>query len=66
MNFIKVLIMMAVLYVMAPAILILTQALCYMMGGLFLIVFGFALIGVFLNVNKVSKEDFQRTDSRED
>lgn len=65
MNFIKALIIMAVLYVMAPAILILTQALLYMMGGLFLIVFGFALIGG-LNVNKVSKEDFQRTDSRED
>ena len=65
MNFIKALIIMAVLYVMAPAILILTQALLYMMCGLFLIVFGFALIGG-LNVNKVSKEDFQRIDSRED
>ena len=66
MNFIKALIIMAVLYVMAPAILIiLTQALLYMMGGLFLVVFSFALIGG-LNANKVSKEDFQRTDSRED
>ena len=65
MNFIKALIIMAVLYVMAPAILILTQALCYVMGGLFVLVFGFALMGV-LNVNKVSKEDFQRTDSGED
>lgn len=65
MNFIKALIIMAVLYVMAPAIIILTQALLYMMCGLFLIVFGFALIGG-LNANKVSKEDFQRTDSRED
>lgn len=65
MNFIKALIIMAVLYVMAPAILILAQALLYMMGGLFLIVFSFALIGG-LNANKVSKEDFQRTDSRED
>ena len=65
MNFIKALIIMALLYVMAPAILILAQALLYMMGGLFLIVFSFALIGG-LNANKVSKEDFQRTDSRED
>ena len=65
MNFIKALIIMAVLYVMAPAILILTQALLYMMCGLFLIVFSFALIGG-LNANKVSKEDFQRTYSRED
>ena len=65
MNFIKALIIMAVLYVMAPAILILAQALLYMMGGLFLIVFSFALIGG-LNANKVSKEDFQRTGSRED
>ena len=65
MNFIKALIIMAVLYVMAPAILILTQSLLYMMGGLFLVVFSFALIGG-LNANKVSKEDFQRVDSRED
>ena len=65
MNFIKALIIMAVLYVMAPAILILTQSLLYMMGGLFLVVFSFALIGG-LNANKVSKEDFQRIDSRED
>ena len=65
MNFIKALIIMALLYVMAPAILILAQALLYMMGGLFLIVFSFALIGG-LNANKVSKEDFQRTGSRED
>lgn len=65
MNFIKALIIMAVLYVIAPAILILTQALLYMMGGLFLIVFSFALIGG-LNANKVSKEDFQRAYSRED
>ena len=65
MNFIKALIIMAVLYVMAPAILILTQALLYMMGGLFLVMFSFALIGG-LNANKVSKEDFQRVDSRED
>lgn len=65
MNFIKALIIMAVLYVMAPAILILTQSLLYMMGGLFLVVFSFVLIGG-LNANKVSKEDFQRVDSRED
>ena len=65
MNIIKALIIMAVLYVMAPAILILTQSLLYMMGGLFLLVFSFALIGG-LNANKVSKEDFQRIDSRED
>lgn len=65
MNIIKTLTYMVALYLMAPAILILAQAFCYVMGVLFFIVFAFALIGV-LNVNKVSDEDIQGTHQGKD
>ena len=63
-NFLRIAVVLAILYLMAPTVLILMQAMCYLVGSFLFIVFCFALIGEKNNVDQTSKESFQRTHKR--